>query len=240
MWTFSEVVDGMAEACNAFETPVVSGNVSFYNETDGAGIIPTPVIGMVGLVEDTRKIVTPGFKTEGDVIAVLGVTKDDLAASEFAQTIAGLTLGDIVANGIVPRVDLEIEKDLHETMLALADNCLLRSAHDCSDGGLAVAIAECCFSSLGRHAIGAEIELNNSGISSEALLFGETPSRVVISITEQNLDRVREIVGAFPFEVIGRVGGTDLRLTVNGQRSSAAVEDLENAWSRSLGRLLEP
>src|SRR5215207_2485344 len=85
MWSFSEVVDGMKEACEAFETPIVSGNVSFYNETEGRGILPTPVIGMVGLIEDTRKIITQGFKNEGDLIALLGETKDDLSVSEYAQ-----------------------------------------------------------------------------------------------------------------------------------------------------------
>ncbi|MBP9111145.1 MAG: phosphoribosylformylglycinamidine synthase subunit PurL, partial [Pyrinomonadaceae bacterium] len=107
MWSFSEVVDGIAEACNAFETPVVSGNVSFYNETDGRGILPTPVIGMVGLIDDTRKIVTHGFKDEGDVVAILGTTRDDLASSEYAQTILGLSTEEIIANGAFPTIDLE-------------------------------------------------------------------------------------------------------------------------------------
>jgi phosphoribosylformylglycinamidine synthase len=241
MWDFSEVIDGMAEACNAFDTPVVSGNVSFYNETDGAGIIPTPVIGMVGLIEDTRKIVTHGFKAEGDLIALLGVTKDDLAASEFAQSIAGISVGDIVANGVVPQVDLQVEKRLHDTLLSLVDACLLRSAHDCSDGGVAVALAECCFSSLGRKALGAEIELSNEDISAEAMLFGETPSRVVISFAAGNLDRVRELVGDQPFEVLGRVGGSDISVKVNGETAfSGAVTEFETAWRTSLGKILEP
>ncbi|MEO7659340.1 MAG: phosphoribosylformylglycinamidine synthase subunit PurL, partial [Pyrinomonadaceae bacterium] len=104
MWSFSEVVDGIAEACNIFETPIVSGNVSFYNETDGRGILPTPTIGMVGLIEDTRKLVTHGFKNEGDIIAVLGTTRDDLAASEYAQTVVGLSTDQLIANGVCPTV----------------------------------------------------------------------------------------------------------------------------------------
>ena len=148
MWAFSEVVDGMKEACEAFETPIVSGNVSFYNETEGRGILPTPTIGMVGLIEDARKIVTQGFKTEGDLIALLGETKDDLAASEYAQTIVGLTTGELIENGAVPVLDLDLEKRVQETCLRLADEFLIKSAHDCSDGGLAVAIAESCFSSF--------------------------------------------------------------------------------------------
>ncbi|MFM9904802.1 MAG: phosphoribosylformylglycinamidine synthase subunit PurL [Pyrinomonadaceae bacterium] len=239
MWSFSEVVDGIKEACEAFETPVVSGNVSFYNETDGRGILPTPVIGMVGLIEDTRKIITHGFKQTGDIIALLGTTKDDLAASEYAQTIVGLTTDEIIANGIVPRVDLELEKRVQETCLRMADECLLRSAHDCSDGGLAVAIAECCFSSLGRKAIGAEIEIADQNLSNEALLFGETPSRIVISFSAQDLDRVREIAGDCPFELLGTVGGNDLSFEVNSQPLSSPVHDLEAAWKTSLPNQLE-
>ena len=231
----------MAEACGVFETPVVSGNVSFYNETDGAGIIPTPVIGMVGLVEDTRKIVTTRFKNEGDLIAVLGATHNDLAASEFAQTVVGINTIDIVANGVVPQVDLNVEKRLHDILLTLSDNCLLSSAHDCSDGGLAVAIAECCFSSLGKRAIGAEIELKIKDLSAEAVLFGETPSRIVVSLSEANLDKVRELAGAHPFEVIGRVGGSELSISLPGNGGfSCSVSELQDAWRTSLGKILEP
>src|SRR4029450_2908270 len=109
MWSFSEVIDGMAEACRAFETPVVSGNVSFYNETEGRGVLPTPVIGMVGLIEDVRRVVTPGFKKEGDVIALLGTTQDDLSMSEYAVSVEGVTTANITATGKVPALDLERE-----------------------------------------------------------------------------------------------------------------------------------
>ncbi|MEQ1646484.1 MAG: AIR synthase related protein, partial [Pyrinomonadaceae bacterium] len=211
MWSFSEVVDGLAEACNVFETPVVSGNVSFYNETDGRGILPTPVIGMVGLIDDTRKIVTHGFKDEGDIVAILGTTRDDLASSEYAQTILGLSTEEIIANGAFPTIDLEEEKLIQDTLLKLIDNCLIKSAHDCSDGGLAVTIAECAFSSLGRDAIGAEIDLVESGLSSASLLFGETPSRIVISFSAESAEKVYALIGACPFAVIGKVAGTLLK-----------------------------
>ena len=239
MWSFSEVVDGITEACEAFETPVVSGNVSFYNETDGRGILPTPVIGMVGLIEDTRKIVTHGFKSEGDIIALLGVTGDDLAASEYAQTVLGLSTAEIIENGIVPHVDLRLERNVQETLLSLIDECLINSAHDCSDGGLAVTIAESCFSSLGREVVGARIELSNNELSAEALLFGETPSRIVVSFAPEHLERVTAIVGDCPFEVIGNVGGNDLSIAVNDQTSSSPVNDLESAWRNSLKDRLE-
>ncbi|HEV7701541.1 MAG TPA: phosphoribosylformylglycinamidine synthase subunit PurL, partial [Pyrinomonadaceae bacterium] len=240
MWSFSEVIDGMTEACETFETPVVSGNVSFYNETDGRGILPTPVIGMVGLVEDTRKLVTHGFKNNGDVIALLGATHEDLAASEYAQTILGHSIEDLIANGACPRVDLDAERRLHEILLALAGNCLIRSAHDCSDGGLAVAIAESCFASLGRPAVGAKIELNSDDLDPNMLLFGETPTRVAISFSPERLEEIRAIVGDYPFEVIGGVGGNNLCIAVNGETSlDCEIRELEALWAHSLGSKLE-
>ncbi|MFN6964533.1 MAG: phosphoribosylformylglycinamidine synthase subunit PurL [Pyrinomonadaceae bacterium] len=241
MRSFSDVIDGMTEACEAFETPVVSGNVSFYNETEGKGILPTPVIGMVGLIDDTRKIITQGFKNEGDVIALLGVTGDDLSVSEFARSVLGRTTEEMIASGRLPRLDLELEKKVQSTVLRLADEQLLNSAHDCSDGGLAVAIAECCFSSLGRKAVGAEIELKSEGLSNEAVLFAETPSRVVISFSPDNESRVREIVGdECPFQIIGRAAGADLAISIDGTSVIAQpIDDLEAAWQDSLARELE-
>ncbi len=235
MWSFSEVIDGMADACAAFDTPVVSGNVSFYNETDGKGILPTPVIGMVGLIEDSRKIVTSGFKNPGDLIAILGKTRDDLAASEYAQTVLGLATQDLIDRGEVPTVDLDQEKFVQQTLLNLVDQCLINSAHDCSDGGLAIAIAECCFASLGRDAVGAEIDTASKGRSTASLLFGETPSRILVSFSPDKLEKVKAAVGTVPFEVIGKVGGTVLRVNVDDQTAiDATVADLESEWSIAL------
>jgi len=242
MWSFSEVIDGMAEACVEFGTPVISGNVSFYNETDGKGILPTPTIGMVGLVEDVRKLVTHGFKSDGDLIALLGVTNDDLSVSEYAQTIAGISTEELIAGGTVPKIDLKLETLVQETCLRLADRQLLRSAHDCSDGGLAVALAECCFSSLNRRSIGAAIDLPNvADLDDAALLFGESPSRIVISFGGDDLDDVRKIAGDCPFSVIGRVGGSSLNIAVAGRNViDSAVDELEGVWSNALKSTLEP
>ncbi|HEV7798933.1 MAG TPA: phosphoribosylformylglycinamidine synthase subunit PurL, partial [Pyrinomonadaceae bacterium] len=135
MWSFSEVIDGMAEACRAFNTPVVSGNVSFYNETEGRGILPTPVIGMIGLVEDVRRVVQAGFKQEGDTIALLGTTADELSISEYAATIDGRSTDAMIAEGSVPKIDLERERAVQQVCLEAAEAGLLASAHDCSDGG---------------------------------------------------------------------------------------------------------
>ncbi len=240
MRSFSDVIDGMTEACEAFETPVVSGNVSFYNETDGRGILPTPVIGMVGLIEDTRKIVTRGFKQTGDLVAILGETRDDLAASEFAQAVAGRSTEEIAAAGVVPKVDLGLERRIQEACLKMADEMLLASAHDCSDGGLAVAVAESCFSSLGRTALGAELSLTSHGLAAESLLFGETPSRIVISFSPENLIKVTTLAADCPFEVIGRVGGETLSIAIDGNATlNLPVAELETAWDMSLETRLD-
>jgi phosphoribosylformylglycinamidine synthase len=235
MWSFSEVIDGLTEACIAFDTPVVSGNVSFYNETDGLGILPTPTIGMVGLIEDSRKIVTHGFKNEGDIIAVLGITNDDLSVSEYAQSVMGESTDDMIDNGVVPKIDLALEKNVQDTCLKLIEAGLIRSAHDCSDGGLAVTIAECCFSSLGRDAIGAKLELSSGELSAEALLFSESPSRIVVSFAEEDLAAVRALIGDCPFTVIGSVSEDELRISIDGDPViTSPVVDLESVWETSL------
>src|SRR3712207_2408117 len=172
MWSFSEVIDGMAEACEALGTPVVSGNVSFYNETEGRGIHPTPVVGMVGLVEDVRRVVTHGFKRAGHLVALFGETSDDLAVSEYAFSVQGRSVEQLRAEGArVPRLDLERERAVQGAVLRAAEEGLLQSAHDCSDGGLAVALAESCFASLGRPSVGVEVEIEDSALSAAAQLF---------------------------------------------------------------------
>jgi phosphoribosylformylglycinamidine synthase len=241
MWSFSEVIDGMAEACNTFDTPVVSGNVSFYNETEGRGILPTPVIGMVGLMEDVRRVITPGFKKEGDVIALLGTTQDDLANSEYAVSVGGVTTAEIVANGVVPKLDLKQELAVQQTTLEAAEAGLLTSAHDCADGGLAVALAELCFSSLGRDAIGAEVELKGA-LSPTALLFSESPSRIVISFEPAGMESIRQIAAAHnvPFEILGAVSGTQLKIRFAGNELiQAEVAELESTWRNALYRSLK-
>src|SRR5438270_12489655 len=132
MWSFSEVIDGMTEACKAFNTPVVSGNVSFYNETEGRGILPTPVIGMVGLIEDVRRVIQHGFKTSGDMIALLGVTNDDLSISEYAATIEGRTTAEMIGAVRGTVLDLERERNVQEACLITAEADFLNSVHGCS------------------------------------------------------------------------------------------------------------
>jgi phosphoribosylformylglycinamidine synthase len=243
MWSFSEVIDGMAEACEALGTPVVSGNVSFYNETEGRGIHPTPVIGMVGLIEDVRRVVTQGFKREGHLVALVGTTEGGgLAASEYAATVLGRTLGQMLEAGArVPPLDLARERAVQRAVLLAAEEGLLQSAHDCSDGGLAVALAESCFSSLGRAGLGASVELGG-GLEAADELFGETPSRVLVSFEEAQrtrLERIAAQAGA-PLKVIGRTGGARLQIKSGGREHVARdVSELEALWRGSLGARLQ-
>jgi phosphoribosylformylglycinamidine synthase len=241
MWSFSEVVDGMAEACRVFNTPVVSGNVSFYNETEGKGILPTPVIGMIGLVEDVRRVIQPGFKQEGHLIALLGTTADDLSISEYSATIEGRSTPQMIAEGAVPKIDLQFEAVVQKVCLEAAEAGLLTSAHDCSDGGLAVALAENCFSSLNRSAAGADISLKDS-LPTTSSLFSESPSRIIISFPESSRAPLQEIAERLncPFNVIGLVNGSRLRITHNDQEVvSVDIQQLETAWQSSLSKRLE-
>jgi len=257
MWSFSEVIDGMAEACRAFNTPVVSGNVSFYNETEGRGVLPTPVIGMVGLIEDVKRVIQPGFKNEGDVIALLGETHN-LSLSEYsvrvrngnptvregADALAG-SRPTVSEGANVPHLDLNLELAVQAACLRAAEAGLLRSAHDCSDGGLAVALAECCFSSLNRELLGAEISLKSqvsNPQSPASLLFSESPSRIIISFTESAREEIERIAADAncPMTILGRVGSDRLRITVAGEDAvSLPVAELEHAWRSSLQQKLQ-
>jgi phosphoribosylformylglycinamidine synthase len=248
MWSFSEVIDGIAEACLAFNTPVVSGNVSFYNETEGRGILPTPVIGMIGLVEDVRRLVQPGFKQDGDIVALLGVTGDDISISEYAATIEGLSTEAMVASASVPKINLQAEVAVQSVCLEAAEAGLLRSAHDCSDGGLAIALAESCFSSLNRDAIGANVSipktLSDTPLNSptSTTLFSETPSRIIISFPESSREAIEGLAERkdCPLTIIGRVGGDQLQISAGEDEAiSANVRELESVWRGSLSKKLE-
>jgi len=235
MWSFSEVIDGMVEACKVFNTPVVSGNVSFYNETEGRGIMPTPVIGMLGLIDDVRRVIQPGFKNPGDFVALLGTTRDDLAAGEYLKVIKG-TAGDRV-----PQLDLEAELAVQTACLNAAQKGLLRSAHDCSDGGLAVALAECCFSSLNREVFGADIDLTGE-YDVATRLFSESPSRIVVSFDQALLGEMEEVVAAAGCQMtlLGNVGSDRLRIESDGEEIvQLDVAEMESAWRSSLANKLE-
>jgi phosphoribosylformylglycinamidine synthase subunit PurL len=206
-WQFTEAVAGMGEACRAFETPVTGGNVSFYNESPTASIYPTPVIGMLGLVDDIAKIQDSSFKAEGDVIIQLGVTRGHVGGSEYLALIHDRVAGD------APPLDLQKEKDLHTVLVRAFREGLLKSAHDCSEGGIAVTIAECCLSQ-DRGGLGAEITLPESQIRDDFRLFGEDQGRVIVSASPESVHAILELSRdqGVPAAVIGRVGGTKLQI----------------------------
>jgi phosphoribosylformylglycinamidine synthase len=241
MWSFSETIDGMAEACRALGVPVTGGNVSFYNETEGKGVYPTPVIGMLGLIEDAKHTTTQWFKESGDIILLLGATRADLGASELLSVVAD------EAGAAVPQLDLKAEAAVQQTCLDAIRAGLVQSAHDCSDGGLAVALAESCFSSYRRNAIGARIDLSEytKQIPLDdrvALLFGETPSRIIMSVKPEHVDPVKELArhtGAI-CAVVGEVGGHQLSIVRHGEALiETPVESLEGLWRNALPSLLD-
>ncbi|HVF22457.1 MAG TPA: AIR synthase-related protein, partial [Pyrinomonadaceae bacterium] len=205
------------------------------------GILPTPVIGMVGLMEDVRRVLQPGFKKFGDVIALLGTTQDDLSISEYAASVAGISTADMIANGKVPELDLKRELAVQQACLEAAEAGLLVSAHDCADGGLAVALAESCFSSLGKDVIGADVDLKGT-LHATTLLFSESPSRIIISFDREATDAIRRICETHnaPLAILGKVGGSQLRIAVNSEELIAAdIADLESTWRNALSKSLK-
>ena len=180
MWQFVEAVEGLAEACRALDIPITGGNVSLYNETDGLAIYPTPIIGVVGVIEDAERVVSRTFKQAGDEVVLLGDAYGELGGSEYLKVIHGLVQGQ------PPDLDLGKERALIALLTQAAASGLLRSAHDCSDGGLAVTLAECTFDTGG---IGVTADLPREA-SLAAALFGESASRAVVS------RRRRESAGA--------------------------------------------
>lgn len=232
MWQFSEVVTGMAEACLYFEVPVTGGNVSFYNETEGRPIIPTPVIGAVGLIEGLNRPCSPRFKNEGDLIVLAGLNKEELGGSLYLQAKFGLE------KGWPPEINLEAEKKLHLLSIEAIKRNLVESAHDTSEGGLAVALAESSF--LSDQRLGFRVDLEDS-IRPEALLFGETQSRIIFSLKEKNWTAFAQLAVEIdvPVKVIGRVQGNKLLFYQSGHLLiDLQVDEAYQAWKNSLEKIL--
>jgi len=225
MWQFAEVIRGMRDACMALKVPVVSGNVSFYNETDSKPIYPTPTVGMVGLLAKLKRVVTPWFKFPGNIVVLLGRTREELGGSEYLKLIHGLV------KGTPPWIDLKLEQAVQNCCLEAIDRGILRSAHDISDGGLAVSLAECCIGGPDRP-LGVRIETHEM-IRGDALLFSESPSRIVVSLEEKNLARLQELAAELrvPMHVIGTVGGARFVIQPLLQ---LPVEELRSIWAHGL------
>ncbi len=229
-WQLEQCIRGMADACQVLGIPVISGNVSLYNETRGEAVYPTPVVGMVGLIEDIDKRCTMSFKSEGDLVLLLGERGDRLAGSEYMETIHGKVAGR-------PVINLEFEKRLQECLLAASGEGLLKSAHDCSDGGLVVAIAES--SIVGGVGFEGELEVT---YRLDAALFGEGQSRAVVSVEPVNLDRLRQIATdhGVPLQQLGIARGE--RFVIGADHDlpllDLPLEELADAWQHGLERAI--
>ncbi|HAM58856.1 MAG: phosphoribosylformylglycinamidine synthase II [Candidatus Rokubacteria bacterium GWC2_70_24] len=230
LWQFKEAVAGIAEACRALEIPVVGGNVSFYNETLGQAILPTPVIGMAGLIEDAECRCTQWFKEPGDRVALLGPDAVSLGGSEYLWT-----LHRTLAGRLAP-LDLDLERTAQEACRAAIEAGLVRSAHDCSEGGLTVAVAEACVS--GPATIGAEIGLP-AAPRPDLALFGEGPSRIVVSVPADASRALEALMAEFaiPWRWIGVVGGERLDVRMGGELAvSVPVMQIAREWRNGFER----
>lgn len=224
-WQFEKAVDGMSEACRTLGTPVIGGNVSLYNETNGTAVYPTPVVGMVGLVENLKHVTTQHFKNAGDLIYLLGETKDEFGGSELQKLIYGRIFGKS------PELDLDVEASYQGQILAAIKNGLVSSAHDVAEGGVAVALAE---SVIGSKGLGAEIELEGSVVSA---LFSESQSRFILSVKPEYQIEFESLTDAV---LVGKVVETPvLKIDVNGENViNQDATGLKKAWKGAIPCLL--
>lgn len=226
-WQLEKAVDGMSEACRALGTPVVSGNVSLYNETNGVAVYPTPVVGMVGLIEDLSHITTQLFKQAGDLIYVIGEAKPEFGGSELQKWLEGRIFGK------APELDLAVEARRQRQLLAAICAGVVASAHDVAEGGLAVALAECL---MGASGLGAKVAVSGDFVSE---LFSETQSRFVVSVKKEHQQAFEQLVEA---KWIGEVTGDGI-LTVNGGQGETiirlSVDEMRNVWKGAIPCLLK-
>jgi len=231
-WQFRRAVEGMSEACRAFNTPVTGGNVSFYNETNGEAIFPTPTVGMVGLLEDVSRHCTQDFKRPGDQIVLCGTTFNELGGSEYLQVLHGQTRGN------PPALDLAAEKALQQMVVAAIREGLVASAHDLSEGGLAVALAECC---IGGDT-GCSVALSSGGLRTDALLFGESQGRVIVSTRPEKQEPLLALAAEFgvPARLVGTVGGDAVVISIDGSdKLNLPVKKLAKKWRGAIPCLMD-
>ena len=241
MWQIVEAIEGIADACRALDAPITGGNVSLYNETDGNAIYPTPIIGVVGVIEDASRVLARIFRQPGHDIVLLGESFGELGGSEYLKVVHGLVKGQ------PPTLDLAREASLIGLLAQAAGAGLIQSAHDCSDGGLAVTLAECAFNSGG---IGLDVDVPDitaaagapglgSATGSAAALFGESASRVVVSVTAASRAAFLQTAAdaGVPATVIGKTGGARLRMRVGGRDAiDCAITDAEQIWATAIDR----
>ena len=239
MWQFVLAIEGLKDACEAMNVPIVSGNVSFYNETNDLSIYPTPMVGMVGLIEPAERAVTQWFKQQGDAIILLGSTREDLGGTEYLKVLHHREQGS------PPLLSFDLERSVQACTIRLIRDGLVQSAHDCAEGGLAVALAECCMSGPSEP-VGAVVQLSVGGLRRDAVLFGESQSRIILSVRPERLDQVMTLLrdAAVPAAMIGTVGGNRLliRLKGNSPVSGEAIDldltTLHEQWGQAIPRAL--
>jgi phosphoribosylformylglycinamidine synthase len=228
MWQFRETVEGIAQACETFNIPVTGGNVSFYNETEGKPIHPTPVLGIVGIVKDISKTAKPGFKEEGNSIILLGENKEELGGSEYLRFIYNQE------KGFPPQIDLDYEKRVQKLCIEAIEKGIIQSAHDISEGGLAVCIAECCF--MNKPRIGCSIKLQNN-IRSDALLFGETQSRIILSVKKNHIKSLCSLAEKKNIKttLLGITGGNRIIIKYfENNVINVRVEEAFHSWKQAI------
>ena len=237
MWQFGKAVEGITAACKALDLPITGGNVSLYNETDGKAIYPTPVLGVVGLIEDAAHVVGRSFRADGDAIVLLGETRHELGGSEY------LKVTQRVIAGLPPEVDLAAEKKLQQLLVAGTRDGLIRSAHDCAEGGVAVTLAECTF---GTNGIGLSVDLEavdaTPAWAAPSTLFSESASRVVVSVERARVGDMlaRAAASGVPARQIGTTGTSRINVSVNGRPVlDMAVSEAEAAWDSALDKFFK-
>jgi len=233
-WQFVQAIKGLAEAARFFGLPVVSGNVSFYNESPQGAVHPTPTIGMVGIIEDVNRAISSSFTQEGSWVILLGDTKEELGGSEYLQLMFGLEVGP------PPEVNLETERKLQNLLLDLVSRGLLLSSLDLSEGGLALALVEGCVT--GEQAMGVKVELESLGsMREDALLFGESCGRALVSVSPACLAQVQSICEKYeiPARVLGKTGGDKLVVEKSSRvLISTKVDKIARLWTDALSSLL--
>ncbi|MDZ7671988.1 MAG: phosphoribosylformylglycinamidine synthase subunit PurL [Halanaerobiales bacterium] len=226
-WQFENCVKGISKGCKKLNTPVIGGNVSFYNESPKGAIYPTPIIGMVGLLDSIDDRITMDFKNEGDHIYLIGKSKEELGASEYLKVNEGKV------DGKVPEIDLDLEKRVQNTVYTANKNNIINSAHDCSEGGLAVALAESTF----KNNIGIKVDIDTK-LSNKALLFGESQSRIVVSIDENNVEKLKEIAQNNNVS-INKLGITTKNKYVFNNLINLEIKELKNRWETAIEKKLQ-
>ena len=233
-WQLREAVEGLAEACRKFDTPVTGGNVSLYNQNPGGAVDPTPTVGMVGLIADERWITRQYFRDASDVIYLIGPIGDELGASQYLAVVHGRKEFQ------PPRLNYDLELTLHATLRGLIRRGFVKSAHDCSEGGFGVALAECCVS--GEYRMGASVTFNDWAERIDQLLFNESQSRVILSVGPENAEATEAACTAanLPFRRIGTVRGSELIVTTQTETLRWDIAELFQAWYFAIERAMNP